>query len=133
MAVRGQPGTSGSTASVIAKPTQLESERHSAQHLTDAARHQTGAQARRAGCPVGQSLDTETDCLYIPATEIAGATSLPIHLFRDQAERNCTFVPYWMRFVSRRVSLPAILKQELAHCKVGNTAGAATEEAETRQ
>ncbi len=64
------------------------------------------------------------------AEEIAEAASLPIHLFRDQAERNRKRVRHLMRVGNLRFSLPAILAWEIANSVRGNPAAATVEEIE---
>ena len=67
---------------------------------------------------------------YLTAKEIAEAASLPIHLFRDQAERSRKRVPCLMQVGNLRFSLPAILEWEMANSVPGKSAAAVVEEAE---
>ena len=53
------------------------------------------------------------------AKEIAQAASLPIHLFRDQAEHNRKRVPHLILVDNLRFSLPAILEWEMANSVKG--------------
>ncbi len=78
-----------------------------------------------------QGLDAKAEDNYFTAKEIAEAASLPIHLFRDQADRNRKRVPHLMLVGNLRFSLPAILEWEMANSVVGN-AGAAVDEEETQ-
>ena len=108
----------------------LEFERRSAQHLMTLLGINREFKPAEPDATLGQGLDAEADHHYLSAKEIAEAASLPIHLFRDQAERNRKCVPHLMLVGNLRFSLPAILEWELAHSVVGNAAGAATEEVE---
>jgi hypothetical protein len=76
-------------------------------------------QKRRRG------LDAKAEDNYFTAKEIAEAASLPIHLFRDQAERNRKRVPHLMLVGNLRFSLPAILEWEMANSGVGSAAAIA--------
>ena len=78
-----------------------------------------------------QGLDAKAEDNDFTATEIAEAASLPIHLFRDQAERNRKRVPHLMLVGNLRFSLPAILEWEMANSAVGSAAVAAVEEVES--
>lgn len=106
----------------------LEFERRSAQHLM------TLLGIKREFKPevpeAAQGLDARTEDIYFTAKEIAEAASLPIHLFRDQAERNRKRVPHLMLVGNLRFSLPAILEWEMANSVVGNAAAAVVEEAD---
>jgi len=62
-----------------------------------------------------QGLDAKAEDNYFTAKEIAQAASQPIHLFRDQAERNRKRVPHLMLVGNLRFSLPAILEWEMAN------------------
>jgi hypothetical protein len=62
----------------------------------------------------GDELDVDGSH-YLTAKEIAEAASLPIHLFRDQAERNRKCVPHLMLVGNLRFSLSAILEWEMAN------------------
>ena len=75
-----------------------------------------------------QGRDAKAEDNYFTAKEIAEATSLPIHLFRDQAERNRKRVPHLMLAGNLRFSLPVILEWEMANSVVGSAAAAAVEE-----
>ncbi|MFN3377360.1 MAG: helix-turn-helix domain-containing protein [Burkholderiaceae bacterium] len=111
----------------------LEFERRSAQHLMTLLgihREFKPAGAGEKDAPV-MDLDAEAESHYLTAKDIADATSLPIHLFRDQAERNRKRVPYLMLVGNLRFSLQAILEWEMANSVPGNAAAAVTEEAET--
>ena len=77
-----------------------------------------------------QGLDAETESHYLTAREIAEAASLPIHLFRDQAERSRKRVPHLMLVGNLRFSLQAILEWEMGNSVRGNAAAAVVEEAE---
>lgn len=76
-------------------------------------------------------LDAKAEDNYFTAKEIAEATSLPIHLFRDQAERNRKRVPHLMLVGNLRFSLPAIQEWEMANSVVGGAATAVSDEAES--
>ena len=78
-----------------------------------------------------QGLDAKAEDNYFTAKEIAEAASLPIHLFRDQAERNRKRVPHLMLVGNLRFSLPAILEWEMANSVVGGAATAVSDEAES--
>lgn len=108
----------------------LEFEHRSAQHLMTLLGINREFKPAEPDATLGQGLDDKAERHYLSAKEIAEATSLPIHLFRDQAERNRKLVPHLMLVGNLRFSLPAILEWELAYSVVGNAAGAATEEAE---
>lgn len=56
-----------------------------------------------------QGLDAKAEDNCFTAKEIAEAASLPIHLFRDQAERSHKRVPHLTRVGNLQFSLPAIL------------------------
>lgn len=106
----------------------LEFERRSAQHLM------TLLGINREFKPevpeAAQGLDAKAEDIYFTAKEIAEAASLPIHLFRDQAERNRKRVPHLMLVGNLRFSLPAILEWEMANSVVGHAAAAVVEEAD---
>ena len=78
-----------------------------------------------------QGLDAKAEDNYFTAKEIAEAASLPIHLFRDQGERNRKRVPHLMLVGNLRFSLPAILEWEMANSVVGGAAAAVIDEAES--
>jgi hypothetical protein len=107
----------------------LEFEHSSAQHLM------TLLDIKRKFKPevpeAAQGLDAKAEENDFTAKEIAEASSLPIHLFRDQAERNRKRVPHLMLVGNLRLSLPAILEWEMANSVVGSAAAAVTEEAES--
>ena len=78
-----------------------------------------------------QGLDAKAQDNYFTAKEVAEAASLPIHLFRDQAERNRKRVPHLMLVGNLRFSLPAILVWEIDNSVRGNAAAVAVEEVES--
>ena len=78
-----------------------------------------------------QGLDVKAQDNYFTAKEVAEAASLPIHLFRDQAERNRKRVPHLMLVGNLRFSLPAILEWEIVNSVAGRAAAAAVEEIES--
>jgi hypothetical protein len=106
----------------------LEFEHSSAQHLM------TLLGIKRDFKPevpeAAKGLDAKADDNYFTAKEIADAASLPIHLFRDQAERSRKRVPHLMLVGNLRFSLQAILEWEMANSVRGNAAAAVVEEAE---
>lgn len=77
-----------------------------------------------------QGLNAEAANHYLTAKEIAEAASLPIHLFRDQAERNGKCVPHLLLVGNLRFSLSAILEWEMANSVVGSAAAPVVEDAE---
>ena len=107
----------------------LEFEHSSAQHLM------TLLGIKRDFKPevpeAAQGLDANAEDNYFTAKEIAEAASLPIHLFRDQAERNRKRVPHLMLVGNLRFSLPAILEWEMTNSVVGSAAAAVRDEAES--
>ena len=107
----------------------LEFEHSSAQHLM------TLLGIKRDFKPevpeAAQGLDAKAEDNYFTAKEIAEAASLPIHLFRDQAERNRKRVPHLMLVGNLRFSLPAILEWEMANSVVGSAAAAVSDEAQS--
>ena len=105
----------------------LEFERRSAQHLMTLLG--INREFKPTDVEVGEELDVEENH-YLTAKDIAEVTSLPIHLFRDQAERNRKCVPHLMLVGNLRFSLPAILEWEMASSVPGNAATAVVEEAE---
>ncbi|MCS6767001.1 MAG: helix-turn-helix domain-containing protein [Candidatus Protistobacter heckmanni] len=107
----------------------LEFERRSAQHLMTLLGINREFKPAEPEAILGQDLDADADGHYLSAKEVAEAASLPINLFRDQAERNRKCVPHLMLVGNLRFSLPAILEWELAHSVVGNAAGPTAEEA----
>lgn len=108
----------------------LEFERRSAQHLMTLLGINREFKPHEPDATLGQGIDDEAEGHYLSAKEIAEAASLPIHLFRDQAERNRKCVPHLMLVGNLRFSLPAILEWELARSVVGNAGGAAAEKAD---
>lgn len=106
----------------------LEFEHSSAQHLM------TLLGIKRDFKPeepeAAQGLDAKAEDNYFTAKEIAEAASLPIHLFRDQAERNRKRVPHLMLVGNLRFSLPAILEWEMTNSVVGSAAAAVSDEAD---
>lgn len=105
----------------------LEFERRSAQHLMTLLG--INREFKPADVEVGDELDIDGS-RYLTAKEIADAASLPIHLFRDQAERNRKRVPHLMLVGNLRFSLQAILEWEMVNSVPGNAAVAVVEEAE---
>lgn len=105
----------------------LEFERRSAQHLMTLLG--INREFKPADVEVGDERDVDASH-YLTAKEIADAASLPIHLFRDQAERNRKCVPHLMLVGNLRFSLQAILEWEMANSVPGNATVAAVEEAE---
>lgn len=108
----------------------LEFERRSAQHLMTLLVINREFKPSELEATLDQGIDAETESHYLTAKEIADAASLPIHLFRDQAERNRKRVPHLMLVGNLRFSLQAILDWEIANSVLGNAAAEATEEAE---
>lgn len=105
----------------------LEFERSRSQHLM------TLLGIKREFKPeAAQGLDAKAEDNYFTAKEIADAASLPIHLFRDQAERNRKRIPHMMLVGNLRFSLPAILEWEMANSVTGNAVAAAVDEAESK-
>src|SRR6218665_676735 len=80
---------------------------------------------------LGQGLGAEAESHYFTAKEIAEAASLPIHLFRDQAERNRKRVQHLMLVGNLRFSLPAILEWEMPTRLWGSATAAISDEAES--
>lgn len=66
----------------------LEFERRSAQHLMTLLGINREFKPAEPDATLGQGLDAETDSHYLSAKEIAEAASLPIYLFRDQADQH---------------------------------------------
>ena len=110
----------------------VEFERRSAQHLMTllGINREFKPAEPDANDAQDQGLNTEAESHYLTAKEIADAASLPIHLFRDQAERGRKRVPHLMLVGNLRFSLQAILEWEMANSVRGNTAAAVVEEAE---
>jgi len=106
----------------------LEFEQRSAQHLMTMLGIKRDF--KPAAPEAGQGIDAKAEDNYFTAKEIAEAASLPIHLFRDQAERNRKRVPHLMLVGNLRFSLPAILAWEMESSVRGNAAVAAVEEIE---
>ena len=105
----------------------LEFERVSAQHLM------TLLGINREFKPAEVETVDEADAEerhYLTAKELAEAASLPIYLFRDQAERNRKRVPHLMLVGNLRFSLPAILEWEMANSVVGSAAATVSDQAE---
>ncbi|MFN9747911.1 MAG: helix-turn-helix domain-containing protein [Burkholderiales bacterium] len=109
----------------------LEFEQRSAQHLMTMLGINREFKPAEPDAALGQGLDAEAESHYFTAKEIAEAASLPIHLFRDQAERNRKCVPHLMLVGNLRFSLPAILEWEMASSAPGNV-GAAVDAAESQ-
>ncbi len=109
----------------------LEFERRSAQHLMALLGINREFKPAEPDATLGQGLDAEAESHYLTAKEIAEAASLPIHLFRDQVERNRKCVPHLMLVGNLRFSLQAILEWEMANSVPGNAAAAAVEEVES--
>jgi len=109
----------------------LEFEQRSAQHLMTMLGITREFKPAEPDAPLGQNLGAEAESHYFTAKEIAEAASLPIHLFRDQAERNRKRVPHLMLVGNLRFSLPAILAWEIDNSVRGNAAAAAVEESES--
>ncbi len=105
----------------------LEFERRSAQHLMTLLG--IDREFKPADAEVGEELDAE-EGQYLTTKDIAETTSLPIHLFRDQAERSRKRIQYLMLVGNLRFSLQAILEWEMANSVQGNAAAALVEEAE---
>lgn len=105
----------------------IEFERRSAQHLMTLLG--INREFKPAEVEIVDGADAE-ESHYLTAKEIADAASLPIHLFRDQAERSRKRVPHLMLVGNLRFSLPAILEWEMANSVRGNAAAAVVEEAE---
>lgn len=102
----------------------LEFERRGAQHLMTLLG--INREFKAADVVVGDELDVDASN-YLAAKEIADATSLPIYLFRDQAERNRKCVPHLMLVGNLRFSLQAILEWEIANSVPGNAVSAVVE------
>ena len=110
----------------------LEFERLSAQHLMTLLGIDRAYKPAEPEATLDQGIDAEAGNHYLTAKEIAEAASLPIHLFRDQAERNRKCVPHLMLVGNLRFSLQAILEWEMANSVVGSAATVAVgEEAES--
>ena len=109
----------------------LEFEQRSAQHLMTMLGITREFKPAEPEAPFGQGLGADAESHYFTAKEIAEAASLPIHLFRDQTERNRKHVPHLMLVGNLRFSLPAILAWEMENSVRGNAAGAAVEEIES--
>lgn len=106
----------------------LEFEQRSAQHLMTMLGIKREFKPAKPEATIGQWLDAEAEDHYFTAKEIAETASLPIHLFRDQAERNRKRVPHLMLVGNLRFSLPAILEWEMANSVLGNAVAAVDEE-----
>ena len=109
----------------------LEFEQRSAQHLMTMLGITREFKPAEPETTLGQGLGAEAESHYFTAKEIAEAASLPIHLFRDQTERNRKRVPHLMLVGNLRFSLPAILAWEIDNSVRGNAAAAAVEETES--
>jgi hypothetical protein len=107
----------------------LEFEQRSAQHVMTMLGINREFKPAEPEATLGQGMDAEAESHYFTAKEIAEVASLPIHLFRDQAERNRKCVPHLMLVGNLRFSLPAILEWEMANSVPGNV-GAVVDEAE---
>lgn len=105
----------------------LEFEHRSAQHLMTLLG--INRDFKPADVEVGEELDVDGGH-YLTTKEIAEAASLPIHLFRDQAERNRKCVPHLMLVGNLRFSLSAILEWEMANSVRGTAASAVVEDVE---
>lgn len=105
----------------------IEFERRSAQHLMTLLG--ISREFKPSDADAGEELDVEGSH-YFTAKEIADAASLPIHLFRDQAERNCKRVPHLMLVGNLRFSLSAILEWEMANSVLGNVTTAVVKDSE---
>jgi hypothetical protein len=110
----------------------VEFERRSAQHLMTLLGINREFKPAEPEATLDQGLDAEAESHYLTAKEIADAASLPIYLFRDQAERRRKRVPHLMLVGNLRFSLPAILEWEMANSVQGNAAAAVVEEAESQ-
>ena len=108
----------------------LDFELRSAQHLMTLLGINREFKPAEPDATLDQGLDAEAASHYLTAKEIAEAASLPIHLFRDQAERSRKRVPHLMLVGNLRFSLPAILEWEMANSVPGKAAAAVVEEAE---
>ena len=75
----------------------LEFEQRSAQHLMTMLGITREFKPAEPEATLGQGLGAEAESHYFTAKEIAEAASLPIYLFRDQAERNRKRVPHLMQ------------------------------------
>lgn len=106
----------------------LEFEHSSAQHLMTLLGIKRGFKPEEP--EAAQGLDAKAEDNYFTAKEIAEAASLPIHLFRDQAERNRKRVPHLMLVGNLRFSLPAILEWEMTNSVAGSAAAAVSDEAD---
>ena len=109
----------------------LKFERSSAQHLMTLLGINREFKPAEPEAALDQGLDAEAESHYLTAKEIAEAASLPIHLFRDQAERKRKCVPHLMLVGNLRFSLPAILEWEMENSVRGNATAAAVEEIAT--
>ena len=109
----------------------VEFERRSAQHLMTLLGINREFKPAEPEATLDQGLDAEAESHYLTAKEIADAASLPIYLFRDQAERRRKRVPHLMLVGNLRFSLPAILEWEMANSVPGKAAVATVEEVES--
>ncbi|WP_265298666.1 helix-turn-helix domain-containing protein [Verminephrobacter eiseniae] len=109
----------------------VEFEQRSAQHLMTMLGITREFKPAELEATLGQGLGAEAESHYFTAKEIAEAVSLPIHLFRDQTERNRKRVPHLMLVGNLRFSLPAILAWEIDNSVRGNAAAAVVEEIES--
>jgi len=105
----------------------LEFERRGAQHLMILLGINREFIPAEEG--VGEAFDAQGS-RYLMAKDIAEATSLPIYIFQDRAERERKQIPYLMLVGNLRFSLQAILDWEMANSVPGNAAAAVVEEAD---
>lgn len=110
----------------------LEFEHRSAQHLMTLLGINREFKPDASEATQDQGIDAVAEDHYLTAKEIAEAASLPIHLFRDQAERNRKRVPHLMLVGNLRFSLPAILEWEMTNSVPGNSVAAVVDEAESQ-
>src|SRR3990167_11273524 len=108
----------------------LEFEHSSAQHLMTLLGIKRAFQPEEPEAARGRDAKAEDN--YFTAKEVAEAASLPIHLFRDQAERSRKRVPHLMLVGNLRFSLPAILKGEMPNRVGGTPPTAVSENPESR-
>lgn len=110
----------------------LEFEHRSSQHLMTLLGINREFKPEVSEATQERGPDAEVESHYLTAKEIAEAASLPIHLFRDQAERNRKCVPHLMLVGNLRFSLQAILEWEMANSVPGNAVAAVVDEAESQ-
>src|SRR6218665_1079644 len=126
---KGRPGTSCSRHVRYHEADVLQFEHNSAQHLMTLLGFKRGFKPEVPEAV--QGLDAKAEDNYFTAKEIAEAAWLPIHLFRDQTERNRKRAPHLMLGGNLRCSLPAILAWEIENSVRGNAAAAVVEEIES--